>query len=91
MTREDLLKNPRMFLEFRTSTRDFIDDNLDALIDLEKELPNKYVALVPKLKLLKARIESQRKWEKAVVEISMARKKNWLTNYPHSFLPIQFQ
>ena len=86
MTREDLLKNPLIFLEFGTSTRDFIDDNLDALIDLEKELPNKYVALVPELKLLKARIESQRKWEKAVVEISMARKKELADQLPTLFL-----
>ena len=74
-TREDLLKNPALFLEFSTNTKQFIDDNLDELIDLEKVLPEKYAQLIPKLKELKTRIKSQRKWEKMVIEISMERKK----------------
>ena len=86
ITREDLWKNPKLFLEFSTSTRKYIYDNLDALIDLEKELPQKYVALVPELKLLKSRIESQSKWEKATVEISMVRKKELADQLPTLYL-----
>jgi hypothetical protein len=86
ITREDLWKDPDMFLEFNTSTRDFVDDNLEALLDLEKELPRKYIALVPELKELKARIESQRTWEKAVVEISMARKMEQAVQLPSWYL-----
>ena len=86
ITREDLWKNQGLFLRFGTSTKDFIDDNLNALINLEKELPKQYVALVPELKLLKARIASQRKWEKAVVEISRARKKELADQLPTLFL-----
>jgi hypothetical protein len=86
ITREDLLKDPDMFLRFSTLTRNFKDDNLDALIELEKELPIKYVALLPELKLLKERIESQRKWEKAVIEISMTRKKELADELPTVYL-----
>lgn len=86
ITRKDLLKYPNMFLEFSTRTRDYVDDNLDALLDLEKELPKKYIELVPQLKELKARIVSQRSWEKAVVEISMARKKELADHLPTLFL-----
>ena len=82
ISHEDLLKNPRLLSPFGTNTRDFVDDNLDALIDLEKELPKKYIALVPQLKELKARIESQRKWEKAVVEMSMQRGKELADQLP---------
>jgi len=82
ITREDLLKNPNLFLGFPTMTRRYTDHHLDELIDLEKDLPKKYSKIIPELKELKIRIESQRKWEKAVVELSLERHKEMADQLP---------
>jgi hypothetical protein len=86
INREGLLESPTYFLEFRHFTRQFIDANLDAIIDLEKELPKKYLVLIPELKQLKRRIESQRRWENAVVEISMSYRKEFADPLPSRYL-----
>ncbi len=82
ITREDLLKNHIYFLNFGIMTRQYSDDNLDKLIELEKELPKKYAELIPEFKQLKWLVESQRKWENAVVEISMERRKEVVDQLP---------
>ncbi len=81
----DILRNNgrvRWMLGFGTSTRRFIDDNLDELIATEKQLPRVYSELVPDLKELKRRIESQRKWEQVAIDISISSKKEMTLNYP---------
>ncbi len=82
ITRDDLLKNPNMFLGFSTMTRRYTDDHLDELLDLEKDLPKKYAKIIPELKELKIRIESQRKWEKAAVVLSLERHKELADQLP---------
>lgn len=60
---------------FTTTHKQFLDDNLNELIALEKQLPEKYKFLIPSLKELKRRIESQRKSQGLVDEISTTRAK----------------
>ena len=73
-------------LSFSTATQQFIDDNLDEFIENEKQIPDKYTFLIPELKELKRRIESQRRWEKAAIEISMARRKELTDTFPWFWL-----
>ena len=75
ITKLDVAKNRGYGLRFGTHTQQFIDDNLNEIISLEKELPESYQNLVPNLKELKRLIESQRFWERKVVEMSMKNKQ----------------
>ncbi len=86
ITREDLLKTGLRFLRFATMTRSYRHENLDKLIDLEKELPKKYAHLIPEFKLLKVRIESQTKWENTVIELSLERSREMADLLPSSLL-----
>ncbi len=74
--------NQLRYLFFRTNTKKINDDNLDELIELEKELSKKYIQLVPNLKKLKRLIESRRQWEKAVIDITMSRQKEFTDELP---------
>ena len=69
-------------LTFSISMRKFIHDNLDDLILHEKQLSNKYYALIPDFKELKRRIESQQQWEKTVFDLRMSRKKEMVDELP---------
>jgi len=72
VTREMLAENPSLgWRPFSISMRDFEEENLNELISLEKNLPNKYLPLVKDLKLLKTRIDSRKKWEDLVVKSSL--------------------
>lgn len=82
---QEILRNSRRMvwnLGFGTSTRKFIDDNLDELISLEKQLPETYTPLTPELKELKRRIESQRKWEQVAIDISISSQKEMTQQFP---------
>ena len=81
LTREGDLNKLR-YLFFQTNTKKINDDNLDELIELEKQLSKKYIQLTPNLKKLKRQIESRRKWEKAVVDIVMSRQKELADELP---------
>jgi hypothetical protein len=72
----------RRGLGFGTSTRRFIDDNLNELISTEKQLPSNYKLFIPELKELKRRIDSQRKWEQVAVDISISSKKEMTLKFP---------
>ena len=82
LIREDDLNQLR-YLFFNTNTKKINDDNLDELIELEKQLSKKYIQLAPNLKKLKRLIESRRKWEKAVIDISMSRQKEFADELPY--------
>lgn len=69
-------------LGFGTSTRKFIEDNLDELISAEKQLPTAYAQLTPDLKELKRRIESQRNWEQVAIDISISSRKEMTEEFP---------
>ncbi len=69
-------------LTFSVSMRKFNHDNLDALIAFEKQLSKKYIALIPVLKELKTRIESQRQWEQTVLDLQMLRTKELVDELP---------
>jgi hypothetical protein len=81
----DMLRENRdlvRYLGFGTSSRRFIDDNLDEIIATEKQLPAAYAQLIPDLKELKRRIESQRKWEQVAIDISISSKKEMTLEFP---------
>ncbi len=69
-------------LMFSISMQKFIHDNLDDLILHEKQLPDKYLALIPDLKELKRIIESQHQWEKTVFDLRMSRTKEMVDELP---------
>ncbi len=70
---------------FGTFTQQFSDDRLNELISIEKQLPKNYKALIPHLKELKRRIESQRNWEKKAVDLSLSRFKEMTDTQPWLF------
>ena len=76
-------ENQLRYLFFGTNTKKINDDNLDELIELEKQLSKKYIQLFPNLKKLKRLIESRRKWEKAVIDIAMSRQKEFTDELPY--------
>ncbi len=83
LSREQLSNRRVMWqLGFGTSTRRFIDDNLDELIATEKQLPSAYKPLTPELKELKRRIESQRKCEQIAIDISISSRTEMANRYP---------
>jgi hypothetical protein len=67
---------------FGISMRKFIHDNLNALIEHEKQLSKKYITLIPDLKELKRRIESQRQWEQTLLDLQMSRTKEMADELP---------
>ena len=81
VTRKMISNNPSLVFAFRTRTTDFTNDNLDELIAQEKQLPKKYATLVSQLKILKKRIDSRKKWEDIVVNLSMEYTKERADNF----------
>ena len=67
---------------YRIFTQRFINDNLDQLIALEKEMPEHYKPIIGDLKELKRRIESQHNWENMATDIYMQRRKEMVDNLP---------
>ena len=85
ITKEMLANNSYLEWGFGTFMQQFIDDNLNELISFEKQLPKRYKGLVPELKELKRRIESQRNWEKKAVDLSLIRFKELTDTLPWMF------
>lgn len=74
---EDFLKDkPNILLTlFATIKGDFRYENLDNLISLEKQFPNKYKSLIPDLKYLKRSLEFQQFWENKSIDLFNERFK----------------
>jgi len=85
ITKNMLANNSYLEWGFGTFMQQFIDDNLNELISFEKQLPKQYVPLIPELKELKRRIESQRNWEKKAVDLSLSRFKELTDALPWYF------
>ncbi len=66
---------------FGTNTIDFLEDRLNELIDVEKQLSSKYKTIIPDLKQLKFRIESQKYWEAQSLQMSLKRTDELINNY----------
>jgi hypothetical protein len=79
ITRELIIER---FPFYRLFTQRFINDNLDQLIALEKEMPKHYKPIVGDLKELKRRIESQHNWENMATDIYLQRRKELVDNLP---------
>jgi hypothetical protein len=67
---------------FETNTSRFNDEHLNELIAIEKQLPKKYQSIIHKLKELKRLLESQKIWEKAVVDLAKQRRKEFVETLP---------
>jgi hypothetical protein len=67
--------------DFGTVTQEYLDDGLDEIIALEKQLPAHYRTLIPQLKKLKTHIKSQRFWEGESLNLAMSRTKEFVDNF----------
>ncbi len=67
---------------FGTNTSRFNDEHLNELIAIEKQLPKKYQSIIHKLKKLKRLLESQKIWEKAVVDLAKQRRNEFVETLP---------
>ncbi len=70
---------------YYTHTIRFIDDNLQELLRLEKQLPKNYERIIPMLKELKTLSESQEKWEKIGVNIIVENDKYMSENFSWTY------
>ncbi|RKD92134.1 DUF6090 family protein [Mangrovibacterium diazotrophicum] len=82
VTREMLIKNPNLIIKGGSATRRYPDENLNDILAGENYIPERYSGLVPDLKELKVLLESQKKWETAVLEFN----ENW-AKYQNDNLP----
>ncbi|TXD53085.1 DUF6090 family protein [Polaribacter sp. IC063] len=75
VTPEMIRASPELInLNFGTHKVQFMDDRLNELISLEKQIPKRYKKLISGLKLLKSHIDSHRFWESKA--LSLAEKKS---------------
>ena len=68
--------------DFGTNTVQFLDDRLDEIIALEKQLPSHFQDLIPNSKKLKTYMNSQRFWESESLNLAMSRIKEYTDTYP---------
>ena len=84
--REMIINNPDYSdIIFYTHTIRFIEDNLQEIFLVEKQLPKKYELLIPLLKELKTLSESQKKWEKIGIDIIVENDKYMSENFDWAY------
>ena len=86
VTAELIRENPRLISrDFGTRTINFLEERLNEIISMEKQMPRRYQHLIPQLHVLKTRIESQKYWESEALELAMSRTKEIVDELPWAF------